>query len=188
MSTEQKLIKKLHQGDKKAFTLLFREYYADLVFFAGTYLPQKEVCEDIVQSVFVNLWSKRKELQIRTSLKSFLLKSVANGCLDELRHRKIVLNYEAASRVKETNANLDTENYVLHSELSQLLNNAMEKLPKQYRKTFEMSRLHGMKYKEIAARLNVSERTVQDRIAKTMDLLRRHLKDFLSFIVILQLL
>lgn len=188
MSAEQNLIEKLKQGDKKAFTLLFREYYTDLVFFAGTYLPEKEVCEDIVQSIFVNLWSKRKQLQIRTSLKSFLLKSVANGCLDELRHRKIVSNYEVTSGLKDATSNLDTENWVLHSELNKLLNNAMKKLPRRYRETFELSRLQGMKYKDIAIQLNISERTVQDRIAKTLDLLRTHLKDFLSFLFILQFL
>lgn len=187
MGVEQNLISRLKQGDEKAFTLLFRKYYTDLVFFAVSYIPEKEVCEDIVQNVFVNIWGKRAQLKITTSLKSFLLRSVANGCLDEIRRRKTVLNYETALDFNESIDNLDTENYILHSELSVLVDKAIRKLPKRYRETFEMSRSQGMKYKEIASKLNISERTVQDRIAKTLDMLRTVLKDFLSFLLFLHL-
>lgn len=183
MYNEQQLVNQLMRGDEKAFTMLFRKYYSDLVLFAGTILPDKDVCEDIVQNVFVNLWAKRGQIEIRTSLKSFLLKSVSNGCLDEIRHRKVVYQHEAASLLTDEIYNIDTENYVLYSELNNHLQNALNQLPENYRKTFELSRIQGIRYKEIAQDLEVSERTVQERMGKTLDLLRKYLRDFLPLIL-----
>ncbi len=71
MYDEKLLLKQLQQGDEKAFTSLFRKYYRDLVMFAGSYLPEKDCCEDIVQTVFVNVWDKRKDLNYEVSLRSF---------------------------------------------------------------------------------------------------------------------
>lgn len=183
MYNEQQLISQLMRGDEKAFTLLFRKYYADLVLFAGTFLPDKITCEDIVQNVFVNVWAKREQLDIKTSFKSFLLRSVSNGCLDEIRHKKVVYEHEAASLLIGDLYNMDTENYVLHSELNNLIDNALTKLPENYKETFELSRIQGIKYRDIAQKLDVSERTVQERIAKTLNLLRKYLKDFLPLIL-----
>jgi len=76
MKEENYLLVELKNGNKVAFTLIFHQYYRDLVIFAGNYLQNKERCEDIVQSVFLKLWSDREILVIEISLKSFLLKSV----------------------------------------------------------------------------------------------------------------
>lgn len=183
MYDEQLIFKLLKQGNEKAFTSLFRKYYKDLVMFAGTFLSEKESCEDIVQSIFVNLWEKRTELDINVSIRSFLLKSVKNGCLDELRHRKVKINHENNVLSLEKEANFSVEHYILYSELISHLTYALEKLPEKQRTVFEMSRLQGIKYKDIAERMNISERTVEDRIAKTLIVLRKYLKDFLLFLV-----
>lgn len=183
MFNEQQLTNQLIHGDQQAFTLLFRKYYTDLVLFAGTFLPDKNACEDIVQNVFVNIWAKREQLDIKTSLKSFLLRSVSNGCLDEIRHRKMVYEHEAISLLTDDLYNVDTENYVLFSELNNLIRDALDQLPENYKETFELSRIQGIKYRDIAQKLEVSERTVQERIAKTLNLLRKYLKDFLPLIL-----
>lgn len=188
MYDEQFLIKQLQQGDERAFTLLFRKFYKNLVLFAGNFLPEKEVCEDIVQSVFVNIWDKRKEMDITTSFRSFLLKSVKNSCLDELRHRKVVVEHENSYGILGVDADLSTEQYVLYSELVTHLNDALNQLSDKQREVFEMSRLQGVKYKKIAQKLNISERAVEDRMAKTMKILRKYLKDFLSFLILLHFL
>lgn len=141
MYNEQQLIDELTRGDQRAFTLLFRKYYSDLVLFAGTFLPDKNTCEDIVQNVFVNVWAKREQLDVKTSFKSFLLKSVSNDCLDEIRHRKVIYQHEGASLLKDSLYNVDTENYVLYSELNNLIHNTLNMLPDSYKETFELSRM-----------------------------------------------
>lgn len=183
MHDEKLLLKQLQKGNEKAFTSLFRKYYKDLVLFAGYFLSEKDVCEDIVQTVFVNVWDKRKDLNYKVSFKSFLLTSVKNNCLDELRHRKVVTEFQNNYNIFDNSLNLSTEHAVLYSELNSNLNKGLSLLPEKQREVFEMSRLQGIKYKEIAQQLNISERTVEDRMAKTMKILLSYLKDYLPFVV-----
>jgi RNA polymerase sigma-70 factor (family 1) len=186
MSEELYLLAELKNGSKVAYTLLFRQYYKDLVLFGGNFLFDKSRCEDIVQNVFLKLWSDREILQIKTSLKSFLLRSVQNACLDELRHKNVVREHESYTEAFSTLDDLGTENYVLYSDLHDKLQDALSKLPEDCREAFEMNRFNDLKYKEIAQRLNVSERTIEVRIGKAIGLLRLHLKEF--FIAIITLL
>lgn len=172
----------LRQDSKEAFSLLFQTYYTDLVLFCGNFVKDKDSCEDIVQSIFLKLWNDRKNIQIEISLKSYLLKAVRNSCLDEFRHIEIVRQYETeyGSSVLD---NYDTENYILYSDLYTHLSRALEKIPDLYKEAFVLNRFEGLKYREIAEKLNVSERTVEVRVSKTLDLLRKQLKDFFVFLI-----
>lgn len=184
MISEHDLLLELKSGNKEAFSLLFRNYYKDLVLFAGNFLPNQTLCEDIVQSVFLKLWEGREVIKIERSLKSFLLRSVQNSCLDELRHVKIVRGHEGMMKDFHFLEALDTEEYVLYSDLQQHLNDALNKLPPNCIEAFRLNRFEGFKYKEIAQRLNVSERTVEVRIGKAINLLRKHLKEFLKILLL----
>jgi len=186
MKEEQYLLDELKRGNKVAFTLLFHKYYKDLVIFGGNFLHDKGRCEDIVQNIFLKLWTHQHEFEIDTSLKSFLLRSVQNSCLDELRHRKVVHEHESYSELADNTDNIDTENYILYTDLKDNLDEAMKKLPDVCREAFQLNRFEGLKYKEIAEKLHVSERTVEVRIGKAIGLLRHYLKAF--FIMLIALL
>jgi RNA polymerase sigma-70 factor (ECF subfamily) len=180
MFDEHLLIAGLNEGNKEAFSLLFKAYYKDLVLFGGNFLPgDRDTCEDIVQSVFLKLWNDRRTVVIETSLKSYLLKAVRNACLDELRHRDVVHEHELYVQATRLADETDTENYILYSDLQRHLQAALGKIPQLWREAFEMNRFEGLKYREIAERLHISERTVEVRIAKTVDLLRKYMKEFL---------
>jgi RNA polymerase sigma-70 factor, ECF subfamily len=175
---EQALLIELKKGSRKAYSILFNNYYKDLVLFGGNFLPNKSLCEDIVQNVFLKLWRDRDNIEIETSLKSFMLRSVQNNCLDELRHKVVIREHESYSMAYGILDNIDTENYILYSDLQTHLADALSKLPESCREAFEMNRLEGLKYREIADKLNVSERTIEVRIGKALRLLRNHLKEF----------
>ncbi|TSA38743.1 MAG: RNA polymerase sigma-70 factor [Porphyromonadaceae bacterium] len=186
MLEEKYLLEELRRGNKAAFTLLFHKYYKDLVIFGGNFLHDKGRCEDIVQDIFLKLWTNHEEFEIDSSLKSFMLRSVQNSCLDELRHRKVVREHESYSEWVDFTDNNDTENYILYSDLKSSLDEALNKLPEVCREAFQMNRFEGLKYKEIAERLNVSERTIEVRIGKAIGLLRHYLKAFfVTFIALL---
>ena len=172
----------LRQDSKEAFSLLFQTYYTDLVLFCGNFIRDKDSCEDIVQSIFLKLWNDRKNIQIEISLKSYLLKAVRNSCLDEFRHIEIVRQYETEFGSSALD-NYDTENYILYSDLYAHLSRALEKIPDLYKEAFVLNRFEGLKYREIAEKLNVSERTVEVRVSKTLDLLRKQLKDFFIYLI-----
>ncbi|GHT37566.1 RNA polymerase sigma-70 factor [Bacteroidia bacterium] len=186
MVDEQYLIDGLQQGNKEAFSLLFKAYYKDLVLFGGNFLPDRDACEDIVQSIFLKLWDDRETFFITASLKSYLLKSVRNACLDEIRHLHIKQEYENNfSQYGYFPANDDDiEEYLLYSDLQTHLQKALAEVPEPSRKAFLLSRNEGLKYREIAEKLQVSERTVEVRISKVLELLRKHLKEFLAMLLL----
>ncbi|MDP4278842.1 MAG: RNA polymerase sigma-70 factor [Bacteroidota bacterium] len=178
MIDEHFLLSELKQGNQEAFTILFQKYYKDLVLFGGTILHDRVCCEDIVQTVLLRLWSDREKLEIETSLKSFLLKSVQNSCLDEIRHNQVVNEYESYTLGLGQIGEIDTEKYILYSDLQEQLTEALDKLPELCREAFQMNRFEGLNYKEIALKQQVSVRTVEVRIGKAIGLLRNYLKEF----------
>lgn len=186
LDTQQEnfLLSALRQDNKEAFSLLFQKYYTDLVLFCGNFVRDKSSCEDIVQSIFLKLWNDRKNIRIETSLKSYLLRAVRNSCFDEFRHLEIVRQYESDPDHSVLDS-YDTENYILYSDLSAHLQQALDQLPAPYREAFEMNRFEGLKYREIAVRLNVSERTVEVRVGKALEMLRKLLKDFYQIALII---
>jgi RNA polymerase sigma-70 factor (ECF subfamily) len=182
---EKHLLMKLEQGDKETFSLLFTTYYKDLVLFGGNFLPDNAACEDIVQSIFLYVWKNRKTLVIESSLKSYLLKSVRNRCMDEIRRRQVVCEHNAYVLSSQTEYDLDTENYILYSDLQKQIRQALEQLPETFRTAFELNRFEGLKYREIAQKLAVSERTVEVRISKAISLLKKYLQEYLIWIALL---
>lgn len=186
LDTQQEnfLLSALRQDNKEAFSLLFQKYYTDLVLFCGNFVRDQSSCEDIVQSIFLKLWNDRKNIRIETSLKSYLLRAVRNSCFDEFRHLEIVRQYESDPDHSVLDS-YDTENYILYSDLSAHLQQALDQLPAPYREAFEMNRFEGLKYREIAVRLNVSERTVEVRVGKALEMLRKLLKDFYQIALII---
>lgn len=185
MQTEEYLIEQIKNNNNEAFVLLFRKYYKDLVLFAGSFTIRKETCEDIVQETFLKLWRDRHLLIINTSLKSFLLQSVKNRCLDDLRHKKVRLNHTNYTKTHYLLENsLDTENYVLYSELQNKFSEVLKNMPEVLRIPFLMNRNKGLTYKDIAAKHGVSERTIEVRVSKALSFLRLHLKEFCGVLFI----
>lgn len=146
-----------------------------------------QVAEDIVQGFFVNLWLKSKELEINTSLKSYLFTSVKNKCLDYHKHNKVRENY--LDHITESSSLESSQfNMYIESELNEILSSAMEKLTPRCREIFELSRFSGLKNAEIAEDLNISKRTVELQISNALKILREELKDILPLFLIALLL
>lgn len=188
-SYERVLLGKLKKDDQSAFSVVFTQYYSDLVRFSFKFTNDLNISEEIVQDVFLRLWENRSSLEIHTSLKSYLLKNVQNRSIDSLRHTGITNQYVSMVLNNVIVTQNDTENYVFFSELQANYNNALKKIPVQYADVFRMSRMEGLKYQEIADELGVSVRTVEVRLSKALGMLREELKDFLLlYLIILKLL
>lgn len=178
------MLDKLKSGDKSAFSIIFSTYYRDLVLFANTFTRQTDTSEEIVQDAFVTLWENSDVIEIKLSLKSYLLRMVQNKCLDYIRHLKVRDKYAVNILENPVLMGNDTENYILYSELTKDLDKALLLLPEECAKTFRMSRLEGLKQQEIAEKLGIAVRTVEFRIAKALTLLKEQLKDYLITILV----
>jgi RNA polymerase sigma-70 factor (family 1) len=179
------LLEKLKNGDQTAFSTIFTRYYRDLTLFANSILHNTEHSEEIVQDVFVKLWENCDSLQIHSSLKSYLVKSVQNRCIDWIRHMKIRNRYGSEVLDNPVISANDAEEYVLYSELSGKIDTILEHLPEDVANTFKMNRYDGLKYHEIAEKLDVSVRTVEVRISKALQMLREKLGDYMVVLILL---
>jgi RNA polymerase sigma-70 factor (family 1) len=177
---EKILVEKLkEEGSKNAFSAIFISYYRDLVHFATNYTHETESAEEIVQEVFVKIWEEHEVINIKVSLKSYLLKAVRNKCIDWIRKAEVRRKYNEECSYTLLTYDFNTDNYIINSELESLIRAALNKLPREIEQVYRMNRYEGLKYHEIADKLNVSVRTIEDRIGRALCLLRDELQDYL---------
>jgi len=168
---EQALLNRIRKGDEQAFEQIFKSYYPHLVLFAQKYLGDRDLSESLVQDVFVRMWEKRQELDIR-SLKGFLVVTVRNKCNNELKHQKVVRDYERREDYHQVEELPDYNDEVYLNKINEVI----ELLPTERKRIFRMSRMEGLKYREIADKLNISPKTVEAQMGKALKFLREQLK------------
>jgi len=183
-TTDIELIEKMSSGNEIAFRMLFDRYYTPLSVYADKILNDMDAAIDIVQSLFVNIYENRTEIKVN-NVRSFLYQSVQNRCLNELKHRKVITNYSAHVTNFSTEETNETSELIEVSELEARLANAINQLPDQCRKIFEMSRFDGISNSDIAEQLNISKRTVETQISKALKFLREKLGTLFAIISIL---
>lgn len=176
----------LRQGDVKAFEKIFKASYPSLVQYAWKILNDREDAEEMVQQVFVTVWEKRKEINVQTSLQSYLYRAVHNRSLNFIEKNKVRQMY--ATQNAETNQYAEPNTQLQHAELQAQFQLALAKLPEQCRKVFELSRFEGLKYAEIAGRMGIAVKTVENQMGKALRILREELKDFLTLFVLMLLI
>jgi RNA polymerase sigma-70 factor, ECF subfamily len=185
---EQNLIKELKKRNKFAFDYLFTYYYSGLCVFAYKYLGDHQSAEDVVQDFFVSFYFESPQLEIKSSLKSYLFVSVRNSCLDWHKHHRAVEKYRKLILQKNNEKDILPEEMLVESELRTAIEKGMEKLPERCREIFIMSRIKGLLNQEIADELHLSKRTVELQITNALKILRIELTDYLPVWLLLWLL
>ena len=174
------LIRQLKNGDESAYEMLFREYYRVLVVFANKYLLDIEASKELVQDLFVHIFEKREKLDINSSLKSYLFRSVHNRSLNLINAEKIKNKYvEHVTNTSPKNMNnIDVE--MNKTELEHAIYKAIGELPPKCRDIFKLNRFEGLTNSEIAEKLRLSKRTVETQISKALKILRVKLEPYMA--------
>ena len=177
MNLQQSItVRKIKKGNIKAFEKLFKELYAPLCGFAQKFIDDKNKAEELVQDIFYNLWKNRVNLDIKISLKSYLYKSVQNNCLLIIQHKKVEEKYRKHLSITTNSSTQQTPDKVLEiKELNENIQTTLETLPERCREIFYLNRFEGLKYREIAERLSISQKTVEANITKALKVLRKNL-------------
>lgn len=178
---DQLLWKTVNLDDEKAFEQLFGFFYQPLLKYAGKYIDNRSVCEDIVQETFVSLWEHRKTLYISQSVRSYLIASIRNHCLNHLKKEGVTHKYDEF--ILNTTSQKEIEDFYLLTELSEMLDKALARLPETYRMVFEMHRIEKKSYENIANELCISVRTAKRYKSHVVDILRKDLKDYLPLFI-----
>lgn len=162
--------------DFKAFERLFKSHYPDLYAFGYRFVQDRSQVEDLIQDVFLHLWENRSQIEIRSSIQAYLRTAVKNKALSYLRsyyHLQVAL---VPTEEMSTPASVAAfEDQPDTKALIQLVQKGIERLPKQCRLIFQLSRHSGLTYDEIAQELGVSKETVKSQIKIALHKLRTFL-------------
>ena len=177
------LIKGLKIGDSKAYSFMVDHYHNKLCVYAYQLTNDRDHAKDIVQNVFVNIWTIRQKLKDEFPVKSYLYRSVYNEFLNQERSRRNTVsldkkNIEALSSIVEEEDERSLER------LMYLVKKEIENLPPKCKEVFLMSKNEGLTNIEIAEYLNVSVKSVEAHITKAFILLRTVAKFLIIFSIL----
>jgi RNA polymerase sigma-70 factor, ECF subfamily len=170
--------------DQAAFEALFHSHYSKLCGYANTFLKDPDASEEIVQEVMFKIWVNRDSLQITTSIQSYLFRAVRNGCMNLIKHLEVREDYRMRNKTIGYESGGTPEEGMIVSELEQQIREAIDRLPLERRKVFILSRYDGLSYAEIAEKLNISVKTVENQMGKALKTLREELEDYLPLLVL----
>ena len=175
------------------FEQFYITWYSRAKYFAREYVHSESDAENIIQDVFLHLYERRDLMDAYTNLTAYLFTSIKNRCLDYLR--KWVLEQETAQgvqdefemelRMKYDSLEIFNTQFSDETDIGELLDNALQKLPERCRNIFIMNKLEGKKQKEIAEELNLSINTVESQMRIACKKLREELKDCLPLFIFL---
>lgn len=178
------LIDKIHSGSSDAFEHVFMVYYQPLSVFACKLVGDLDLAKDIVQDVLVHFFEKHNKLNIHTSLKAHLYQSVKNKCLNHLKREKIIRTHHSSIFIEKKKQEEVFIDLMEETELENHLNKAIQTLPNQCQRIFEMSRFQGKSNQEIADELSISKRTVETQISNALKKLKVKLMPYLKILIL----
>lgn len=184
LSTDLELTDLLRNGDKGAFNEIYKRFQGLLYVYACKIVKDRAEAEDIVQEVFLYLWTKRSSIAFSSSISSYLYTAVRYKFFNLLDHKKIRADYIDSFQQFLNQGEYITDNHIRQKEFSSLIEKEIAALPDKMREIFVLSRKHNLSRKEIAMQLNLSEKTVKNQINNALKILRNKL-GFITFLMLL---
>lgn len=177
------LLAALRADDAGSFAEIYARYCYPLFTLANRKLKSREVAEELVQDLFENLWHRRDTHEIQ-QLKQYLFSALRYRIINYVKAQQVRAGYELYCRLDTPAADTTTEDALAINELSAALLASIRKLPAKSREIFQLSRLEQYSVAEISGRVNLSEKTVEYHLTKSLKLLRGYLREFLLFVIV----
>ena len=179
--------------DIATFNKLFNDYYRQFTCFAKGYIKNEAKAQDFVSDAFASYWEKKETLSKETNAPAYILTIVRNNCLNYLQHKKV--KARAAEELTDhaqwvLNTKINTleacnPDKIFSKEIEKIIENTINNLPERTGQIFRMSRFEHLSHREIAKKLELTTKSVEYHITKTLNELRHSLKDFLTILVLL---
>jgi RNA polymerase sigma-70 factor (ECF subfamily) len=169
----------LREGNGDALEAMFHEYAAALEQYARRLTEADDLARDVVQDVFVWLWETRAQFAPRTSVRAYLFGAVRHRALDAFRRERVRRAYTSAAQASSESLHAATPSELLeHDELRAVITNALATLTPRVREVAELRWMGRLSYREIAAMLNISERTVNTQLVTATQRVRAQLEGY----------
>lgn len=177
--TDEYLIYRLKESDVQAFEEIYNRYWDKLFGVAYHQLGSKEEAEQLVQDVYEKLWKRRFEMNIK-HLGVYLVVSVKNLAVNFIKSQITFRKYQEYLIFQEIQQNYQGQDIVNYNDLSQAVENVMKQLPEKTAEIFRLSRFENQTNKDIASKLNLTEKAVEYHITKSLKFFKTHLKHYHS--------
>lgn len=175
MEEDIQLIERIKAGDQKGFDALFRKYYKYLVVTAYQYVKDDHQAKDMVQEIFCDVWQRRTDVVIENP-KAYLRRAVVNKCLANIR-KNSKISYEDEMVTFDNSSRKFVDEEIDFNDANQLIKKVVESLPTRCKEIFKLSRFEQLSHKEIAERLDISVKTIENQMTKALKILRKELSE-----------
>ena len=182
--TDQKLALLIRSEEKDAFHELFNRYAPRIYKFAFSYLKNRSDAEEIVQNVFLKIWEKRSSINASENIKAFIFTVTANKIYDFIRRKNLEHRFHNHTILNQGNHENNSWNSIVYKEVQQTISNLANKLPSQQQKVFNLSKMEGLTNDEIAMKMGLSKRTVENDLYRAVSFLKQNFKNesFITFL------
>jgi RNA polymerase sigma-70 factor (family 1) len=177
-------VERISNGDEQAFEFLFKKYYLPLTRFAWRYVHSKAVAEELIQELFTILWEQREDWNTDGSVRSYLYKSVRNLSLNHLKHQGVKQEFDHQWMELKENPRIVFRDEYREQRIREAIAKAIEELPERSKMTYKLHRYDGLTYREIAEVMEVSVKTVESQMTRTLKILRQRLAWLLPFVLL----
>jgi RNA polymerase sigma-70 factor (ECF subfamily) len=178
------LLNALKQGDENAFEVVFRRCYAKIYRFALATLYNKSSAEDITQNVFLSLWEHRKDIIPEKNFSAYLFTIAKNLVYRETEKMLLTFRYETHVKSHFCEEDYSSEEKIDAGSLEGLIIRLIEKLPEARRRIFLLRFTEDLINKDIAAKLSISEENVEKQVKRSLDYLRKYLKNYIAVMAV----
>lgn len=164
---------------------LFKAHYDELCRYAFSIVKDQDSAEDVVQQLFIKIWEKRSTIGEIDNIRSYLFRSTFNMSLNEQkRMQRMPKRDEDINQNNSLQSSDQTSNLLESSELQERIDGAMMVLPEKCREVFHLSRNEQLSYKEIAQKMKISPKTVENQVGKALRIMREELRDYLPLLIL----
>ncbi|MBS1737079.1 MAG: RNA polymerase sigma-70 factor [Bacteroidetes bacterium] len=177
MNNEQGLLEQLKAGSAEAFSQLHRQYSVQMYANVLKMVKDEQVAEEIVQDIFTRIWQKRESIQIEHSFAAYIYRIAQNLVIDFYRKLKRERNLYNRFKAAATENYSHIEEALHDKEYATLLQNALDILPPQQKKVYQLCSLDGHSYKEAGSHLGISPLTVKEHLSKAKSSIRQFINN-----------
>lgn len=171
---------KIGDRDINEFEKMFRLYFIRLAKYAYKFVGNTADAQDLTQSVFLSIWELNGAWDPKGTVKSYLYAAVKNQCLNHLKHKSVVNEWqiEQTTEPKISKLKNEWEQREQEDKLKDAINVAIKKMPDKRREVFELSRVDGLTYSEISLVLGITKKTVENHMGNALKFLKEELNDY----------
>lgn len=175
------LVFQIQQDSEYAFKQLYQIYYAKVVSFITGIIKERDIAKDLAQDIFINLWLNRKKLDISRNIQNYIFVASRNAAINYLK-KELAFSHGTIEAIQADVRTSDTaEDNLFAKEISLLIEMVVSEMPKQRQLIYRLSKEQGLSNEEIASKLGISKRSVENQISMALKEIKRAISFYLIF-------